>query len=157
MINELHAILLANFPEGFNISEGNGELVVRDAAVERSRSYLVTVIQEFSHIEARLEFEIFAGQLAVYAAKQLIDQREVLKELLNKYPQLNITRVRQSTESVILPDSNKEDIWWLNFYCRLTTDNQPKDKLLFADILLCLIFLLLPKWKVLPKARLKKR
>lgn len=143
MTNELSAVLQGNFPAGFDITEGRGALVVRDTAAERGRGYLVTVIQEFGHIEARLEFETFAGQLAAYAARQITDQREVLQELLGKYPQLNITLVRQSTENVVLPDSKKEDIWWLNFYCRLT-DDQPKDQLLFADILLGLIFLLLP-------------
>lgn len=143
MTAELSKVLQANFPAGFHITEGRGALLLRDDATERGRGYLVTVTQEFGHIEARLEFESFAVRLAAHAAREISDQREVLQEFLNKYPQLNIKLVRQSTEDVIFPDCKKEDIWWLNFYCRLT-DDQRNDQLLFADMLLGLIFLLLP-------------
>jgi hypothetical protein len=143
MTADLSAVLQANFPEGFLITDGRGTLLIRDAMAERGRGYLITVIQEFGHIEARLEFESFAGQLAAHAARQLKDQQNILKELLGKYPQLNIRLISQTTEDVISPESKKEDVWWLNFYCRLT-NNEKADQFLFADILLGLIFLLLP-------------
>jgi predicted HNH restriction endonuclease len=143
MTTELCSVLQANFPPDFNITESQGTMSLRDTVAERGRGYVITITREFGHIEARLEFESFAGQLAAHVVRRLEEQKVLIRELLTKYPQLNIKVTRQSVEEIMAPDTRTEDMWWLNFYCRLTED-QEKDYLLFADILLGLIFLLLP-------------
>jgi predicted HNH restriction endonuclease len=143
MTTELGKVLQSNFPAGFDISEEHGTLLIRDAATGRGRGYLLTVAEEFNDIQAKLEFESFAGQLAAYTAGQLQKQKELIRELLKKYTQLNIKVVRQSIEDILLPDQKNEDIWWLVLNCRQNADRQA-GHLLFADILLSLVFALLP-------------
>lgn len=143
MTTELGKVLRTNFPPDFSITEIQGAVFLRDVVAERGRGYVISIIEEFAHIEGKLEFESFAGQLAAHAVGQLENQKELVRKVLKKYPQLNIKVTRQSVEDILAPDTKKEDIWWLNFYCRLTEDQQ-KDYLLFADILFSLIFLLLP-------------
>jgi hypothetical protein len=143
MINELRYVLGTNLPAELEIVEERGSLKIRDRTVDRSRGYAITITRELGHIEARIEFESFAGQLATYSAQQIIEQRDVLREVLGKFDQLNLQLVSQATEDIIAPESRKEDIWWLNLYCKLENEQQ-KDYLFFADILLSLIFLLLP-------------
>lgn len=141
-IETLRAFLQQQLPSELTIASVKGKLQLRDKNLENGRGYRIIITREPRYFQATFEFENFARVLVDHAAKQLDSGKPFLSDLTGRYTAFSGKIFRRTTEDILDINSRKQDVWWLVFEHKV--DEEESGMLIFADILLFLIFFLFP-------------
>lgn len=141
-VENLRSVLLRQLPTELGVSYTNGELLVRDRTIDPGKGYLLKIKKEERYFQAVFEFEDYARQLAEHAAGQLAAEKHFLADLAKKYPAFSGRIFRRTSENMFDPATAQQELWWVAFEYK--AGNEEPEMLIFADILLFLLFFLFP-------------
>lgn len=141
-VESLKSVLLRQLPSEIVISYINGELLLRDSAIDPGKGYRLNVKKEERYFQAVFEFEDYARQLVEYAAGQLSTEKHYLADLARKYPAFSGRIFSRTSENIFGPVTPQQESWWIAFEYKAASDES--EMLIFADILLFLLFFLFP-------------
>jgi hypothetical protein len=142
MTEKVISVLRERLPAEFQINEKSGLIFIRDINAERGHGYIVAIECGARYVEAKISFENFAAKLVSYASAQLEISKKTLEDLAIRYSGFSGSTVSRISQDLISPEITTKDDWWLEIRYKIGhTDHDYND---FADILLCLTFLLFP-------------